>query len=88
MTELQQKLNLQCNARGLVNCKVVQLFSSHLLLEQLGSVEGLAPPQARLEGLVSVSGLGVPGAGLLVGVCGLGGALRGHRVLVMQTVAV
>ena len=49
-------------------------------------MEGVASPQARLEGFVS--GIRVSGAGLLVGVCGLGGALRGHGVLVMQTVAV
>ena len=86
MTELQ-KLNLQCNAKGaVIKLQSCPLFLCHLLLEELGSVEGVAPPQARLEGLVS--GIRVSGAGLLVGVCGLGGALRGHRVLVMQTVAV
>ena len=85
MTELQ-KLNLQCKA----SCKLQScpLFPSHLLLEKLGSVEGVAAPQAGLEGLVSVSCFSFPGAWLLVGVCGLWGALRGHGVLVMETVAV
>lgn len=62
-------------------------LSSHLLLEELGGVEGLAPPEAGLEGV----GPGVrAGAGLrpLVGVGGVRGALRGHGVLVVEAVAV
>ena len=59
MTELQ-KLNLQCKA----SCKLQScpLFPSHLLLEKLGSVEGVAAPQAGLEGLVSASVLSFPRA--------------------------